>query len=226
MVLFCMSVVVVMLTFYRTLYLAVFAGLLYLVLSTRERFIFIFRIAAAIALVSILLLFGARLFVKNNTCNLPVLFTQRVVSIYSPDKKIDYSGTSRIAHNKDMVYSIVTSFPDIAGVGGIYVSREGDLTPIFCTSNFFLQLFLLLGVPAGLLFIGIYCQAVGVARRLARDAKDTAEKAFFAASAAVLVSLAVVLCLFPYVGYFPLLYVFGAILGCVDKKNESVSVNL
>ncbi len=224
-ILLSMGALIVTPTFYRTVYLAVFTGLLYLAMSSCKRFIFMARTFVLIAFVSVVILVGVNSFFKDKIYNLPALFTPRVVSIYSPDKKIDYSGESRIAHNKDMVYTMLKSFPDIAGIGGTYESREGEVIPIYCTSNYFLQLVLLLGLPAGLLFLWVYFKAFFVARRLSREAKDGSVKVFFAASASILVSLAVILCLFPYTSYFPLLYILGWIFGCVDRHSEGVSAN-
>ena len=65
-----------------------------------------------------------------------------------------------------------------------------------------------------------------ISRKLFFRTKDSSEKVFFKASSAVLVSLAVILCLFPYVSYFPLLYILGWIFGCVDKRSEEIGVNI
>lgn len=221
-----MSVLVVLLTFYRTVYSAVFAGIFYLVISSRKRIIFMAKTFVLITFVSVVILVGINSFFKDKKMNFPSLFTQRVASILSPDKKIDYSGTSRVAHDKDMVYNALKSFPDIAGMGGTYESGEGEIIPIYTTSNFFLQLILLLGLPAGLLFLWLYFKTYFVSRRLSREAKGGSEKVFFAAIASILVSLAVILCLFPYTSYFPLLYILGWIFGCIDRHSEGVSANI
>jgi len=225
-VLLGVSGLVIILTFYRTVYTAVFLGLFYLIISNRKQFFFISRTLLLIILVGGIVLGGGNLFFKNSRFNFPELFSQRVASIFSPDKKIDYSAASRVAQNKDMVYNALNSFPNISGMGGSYRSAEGQITPVYCTANFFLQLILLLGIPAGLLFLWLYLKAFFSTRKLALQAADQSEQVFFSASSALLIILAVVLCLFPYVSYFPLLYIFGWILGCVDKRSEEIRVRV
>lgn len=225
-ILLSLSLLVVILTFYRTIYSAVFLGFLCLIIPISKRLVFIFKTFVLIGLVCVVILLEGNLLLRNKKFNFPSLFSKRVESIFSRDNKIDYSAVSRVAQNKDMVYNALNSFPDIAGMGGTYESGERITTPIYCASNFFLQFTLLLGLPAGLLFLWLYLKTFFMSRKLAREAEDKSEKVFFTASAAVLVSLAVILCLFPYVSYFPLLYILGWIFGCIDKKSEGVKIGL
>ena len=109
-------------------------------------------------------------------------------------------------------------------MGGTYPDASGTNfgLDIFVglTSNYFLQLILLLGLPAGLLFVWLYVRTFLMSRKYSLETKDKSAVIFFTASASMLLSLAVILCLFPYTCYFPLLYVFSFILGVVDKYGE------
>lgn len=213
-----MSVLVVALTFYRTIYLAVLAGGVCLVISNRKRFFFIARMSILLVVVSSVSLIGWNLVSEHKDRNLVSLVGQSMVSIYSPDKAIDTSARSRIEHSKEIILSILTIFPAMAGMGGTYWSNSGKTIPIYTTSNYFLQIILLLGLPGGLLFLWLYFKAFVISKKLSRQVGNISEKVFFSASACILVSLGVVLCLFPYTCYFPLLYIFGFILGTVDRQ--------
>lgn len=215
-----MSVLVVALTFYRTIYLAVFAGFCYLAISNRKRFFSMARLSIFLVVLSSVSLLGWNLISKHEGHNIGSLVGQSMKSIYSPDKKVDTSMTSRIKHSKEIIFNILKEFPAMAGMGGTYESYSGEIIPIYTTSNYFLQLILLLGIPAGLLFIWLYFQTFFLSRRLSREVKNISEKVFFSASACILVSLGVILCLFPYTCYFPLLYILGFILGVADRQRE------
>lgn len=213
------SAIVVLLTFYRTIYVAVFIGILYLLLINRSK---IFRIFGTFIKISILILLVLILLQKSNyfryaNANLYYLIKSRIVSIYAPDKKIDISAAARISHNKEMLYNIFNNFPYIAGMGGEYQSSEGAKIPYNFTSNYFLQVISLLGMPAGLLFILIYLRTFFLSHEFAKNAQDLTSRIFFNACASILVTLFVILNIFPYMNYFPLLYLFGWICGIMDR---------
>ena len=220
MILLLLSMLTVVLTFYRTIYLAVLAGLLYLAISKAGHFFFVGRLVISFVVVSLAIAIAWDPFLEQKGIDVRSLVRQRVVSIYMPDLDTDISATARITDTKEMMFSALRSFPGLAGVGGTYESGSGERVPIYVTCNYFLQLTLLFGIPAGLLFVWLYFRAFLTCRRLSREVKDISERVFFAASASLLVSLAIILCLFPYNGYFPLLYVLGSILGIADKRSE------
>ncbi|MDD5687516.1 MAG: O-antigen ligase family protein [Elusimicrobia bacterium] len=211
--------IITMLTFYRTIYLAVLLGVLYL--SSRNLGN-IFRILKVLIIISIITLFVLMVLQKNNYLrfankNILGLVKSRIISIYNPEKGIDTSASDRLNSNKEMLLNIFSNFPSIAGLGGYYINVDNQKTPYHFTSNYFLQVIALLGIPAGVFFIGIYLKTFFLSQKLAKNAQDLPSKMFFNGCTSILVVLFIILNIFPYVNYFPLLYLFSCICGIVDK---------
>jgi len=213
------NIIVVLLTFYRTIYVAVFSGILYMIIANwRKLFHSIKAFLVITVLVAIVMipLQKSRYF-KYGSLNIFPLVVNRIISIYAPEKEIDVSASARISHNKEMFFSGLNNFPDIAGMGGEYENSMGQSVPLNFTSNYILQIISLLGIPAGLLFIWIYLKVFIKSHKYAKKAVDMNSKIFFNACSSILIVLLVILNIFPYMNYFPFLYLFGWICGIVDN---------
>jgi hypothetical protein len=144
------------------------------------------------------------------------LFSKRIASIYESDDT-DVSATSRIADNKEIFFQLYKCLAVGYGMGGTYKHQEEGLIPVQVTSNYFLQMIMLLGVPAGLLFLWIYLKSFLMSLKLVRSSKSVQEKFIFTSCVSIFISLGIILSVFPYTNYFPLLYLFGFICGLIDN---------
>lgn len=199
------------LTFYRTAYAAFFVATGFLLIQKKKN-VFIFAKTAGVAMI-IGVAFLAVLQSKqseNYESDMGGLVIERVKSIFDSDEE-DSSISSRHVQAGMMLDEVPKNPLLGTGLGGSL-----DLGPIQYTSNYFLQILLLLGIPGGVLFLWLYTKVIRVLLWLSKTASDRKEKLFFASMASVLAGLAAVLYFFPYTMYFPLLYLFGATAGIAD----------
>lgn len=199
------------LTFYRTAYLAFFVAAIFLVLQNRKHVILFSKV------VLIFLVFGAGVLalapkVKAGPLELNIsqLIRDRVGSILDSRKK-DFAINSRY----EQTIRIISELHNVAFVGYGFGGFLG-MDAIQVTSNYYLQVFLLLGLIGGMFFVWVYLKVFLTLIRLAGEVPDQTDKMLLLVTASSLASLAVILCFFPYTIYFPLLYYFGVVAGIAD----------
>lgn len=199
------------LTFYRTAYLAFFAGFLILIIQKRKNLMILSKTVGLAIIVGFFAIFVVQQKLGDSfKLKIGELVTGRMIAIFNSPKD-DGAIYSRVTDTYQKLFE-VPNLPIIGhGMGG---SLESG--PIQYTANYFLQLFLLLGIPGGILFIWLYARVVRGLFRLSRTAVEQKEKLFYLAGASSLTALAAVLCFFPYTMYFPLLYLFGVMAGIAD----------
>lgn len=208
-----LAFIVTMLTFYRTIYLAVFAGCFCIFLIRKwniNNVRVLLKGLIVITIISTIILVAAQSYFASE-CNFLCLVKERISSIYKPEAGYSHSISSRITQLKYIINTL-DYFPFGYGMGG-YLN---ETTPISVTSNYFVQTMLLLGLPGGTLFLWIYIKTFLISFRMARVIRDRWDKLFLIACASILTYLAIILLLFPYTVYFPLLFLFGWIAGAVE----------
>jgi hypothetical protein len=211
---------VALLSFFRTVYLAVIIGLIYFALLPRQktekrgRLVWLLVSGGGLGVVLFL--------VQVDGISLGSLFIDRFVSIF--DSSLSHSG--RIHHNVAMLQSVLVNPLFGVGLGGQYALSPGVSTPVSVSSNYFLQLIVIMGLPGGLLFIGYYLSVFIRATKLGLRLDGCWEKIFFHSCGSVLLVMAVLLLLFPYTQQFPLMYIFAFIASIVDRYHNVDSNNL
>lgn len=213
--------VTVALTFYRTVYVAFFVGVLFLIFLKKKNIIPLVKAVTFMLVIGFL----AVTIVQQGrggkeSIGILSLVNQRIRSTFDSRKK-DYAINSRFEQTARSLQEL----PNVSIIGygmGGYI----DDHVIQVMSNYFLQLFLLLGIPAGILFLWLYTKVMMVLLRLARMSSDRKISLFYLATASVLAGLAVVFCFFPYTVYFPLLYLFGAIAAIADVGDLALKSQL
>ena len=220
-------VLLVGLTFFRTAYVAFFAGFFVILTQKKKNIIILAKtVGVAMALGLSAITVAQQRSGANSDLHMVGLITERVSSIFD-SKDDDLAIYSRITDTADKIKELPKALIVGYGMGG-----ELDSGPIQYTANYFLQLLLLLGVPGGVLFIWIYIKIARVLLWLSRTAVDQTEKLLFLAGASSLGGLAAILMFFPYTMYFPLLYLFGILAGIADicylrrKKQLALKVKI
>lgn len=205
---------VVLLTFFRTVYVAVISTFLYISVRHSRRAL---RLVLMGTVVFVTVFAGIyfledRFDVKYQGQGVASLALARVSTIFL-DIDTDLAITSRFDHNKQMMHEIPSVILLGKGAGALF----DDDVPVQFASNYFLQLIFILGVPGALLFFGIYWRVFWTSARLCKIGNDQSSVDYMSISGIVL-CLAVILSFFPYTVYFPLMYILGVVFAMFDKS--------
>jgi len=216
-----LGIAVSFLSFYRTVYLAVFAPLVYLMLKSKFIFLGITKklIIYTLAMVVVMGVIEDRMQWKYDDTSIIQIMGLRIYSIFFKDVETD-SGSIRVTDTVKVFAKISSCLVTGYGMGGILEYDDEDPSAIQVQSNYFLQTVLLMGLPGGALFIFIYIKTLITSFNRAKLSERNADKFIFTACTSILISLGVILSLFPYTNYFPLLYIFGFICGLVDTYTD------
>lgn len=206
---------VVMLTFFRTIYVTFLVTVGYLIFKESKKALttLVFSGMVLFALFAGVYLVEDKLDLKYGGENISTLTVGRLTTIFS-EYNSDFAITSRLSDNQRMLDEI----PEVVLLGRGTGAMLDEETPVQFTSNYFLQLVIILGLPGGLLFIAICLRAFWVAFRMAGASNATEKRMFYLTCSSLILSLAVIFNFFPYTVYFPLLYILGAVFGLVDRS--------
>ena len=198
------------LTFYRTVYAAFFAATGVILIQKKQNILFFSKAIIVSMAIGTIILFATHTPQTDSEFDMTELMAERVKSIFDSGEE-DSSIGSRHEQAK-LMFAEVPQNPFLGkGFGGAVESG-----PVKYTSNYFLQVLLLLGIPGAILFIWLFIKVGRVLSSLSKTATEQKEKAFFTGMASVLAGIAAVLYFFPYTMYFPLHYLLGAIAGLAD----------
>lgn len=221
-------VAVTFLSFYRTIY-AAFTFTLFVLFSLNllgmKRKHLIHIIVSSIMIAG--LLFVIMLNSSNSQHHFSQLITERFLSIFVSESALENSKASRLGQFEYFAY-ILDYFPLGWGLGAII---KAD--PVAVMFNYFMQLGLLLGLPSLGIFFILWIISLLRILKCIRSVVSPLGELFYKSLFSIIISLAFILNLFPYMTYFPFLFIFGVILALLEspitfvdthKKNESGSI--
>ncbi|OFZ53980.1 MAG: hypothetical protein A2428_16400 [Bdellovibrionales bacterium RIFOXYC1_FULL_54_43] len=198
-----LCMIVTMLSYYRSVYMAVAVVALLLLWYLRSVF---YRNAFEIALLlAVIASVSAFALSRSNVAD---QIQRRFSSIFEKeDPNISNAVTGRLAQYPN-AFHFVAEHPLGMGAGAV---MNGD-TPVFVTSNYFLQLLMLLGIPLGGLMV------ITLLRGLTRDVFRSVFRRYREhrqtrlALIGVCGVLVIELMIFPYVMYFPMMFLIAVTL--------------
>lgn len=196
------------LSYYRSVYVAVALILFLVIFYLRAQ---IFRNAFQIMLLG--LVFTAASLPALEHSKLKTSVEQRFSSIFeSEDSHLSNAVSGRLAQYP-MILTFILDHPLGHGAGAFIQ----DETPVFVTSNYFLQLIMQLGLPLGGIFVLLILCTFGRDLLRALMRKYAQHRLTRVALVSITGVLIVELSLFPYVVYFPMMLILGISMTCSQR---------
>lgn len=203
------------LSFYRTLYLAVFIPCIIIpmlhVFGIRRR---VLKRALLSIAFGLSICFAASVFLSWGSDSYFQLIIERFTSIYYTESALENSKASRFDQLNQFAYAL-DYFPLGHGMGA---SIGPD--PVSVMFNYFMQIALMLGVPFFMVFMLTWMIAFKriIVKILQFDNSSRGD--FYRLLLSILFALFIILNIFPYMAYFPFLYIFGSILAITEFNVE------
>lgn len=194
------TIILCLLTFYRTVYLAVLVGCLVFLLQN-------FSFKKLIYLVSILLI--TILFLYNYDTQIINSIADRFITIFEAETKVSQSRSIRIDQLSYLV-NMFDYFPLGYGVGG-YINDY-----VISTGNQIIAYFLIFGPIAGILFLYVFIKSVVDSYLITREIGSNKISFLLISCSAILASSIVIVALFPY-KYFPIHLLMGASIAIIEE---------
>ena len=215
--------VLIILTFFRTVYLAVIIGILVILITSGliKSKIFSNLFKVSIIAFPIMILSNSvftNLFNLGFELNFGDIFYERLLSIFEfSDTSTTFSKYSRLDQYNDLD-KIFTYFPLGHGLGAFIGSDPASIM-----SNYFVSLFILIGLPGGLIFVLMIFKALKKYYFINRFEATNEGMVMFSASALSILSMIIIIFIFfPYVKYFPIMMILGYLVGLSSILNKRV----
>jgi len=217
------SLIYISMSMYRTVYLAVFLSILYMILIEKEN---VFK-RTKILLTLIFITICVNLVIISSSDDLSKYSVyaektvERIGSIFEVEDRPEE--TSRTARFKQLYYfQNVIANPFGYGFGGVIYENEDrhEINPIpFYTMAFYpLQLMLSIGLIGGVLFIYLMfltLYRIHILRKRCSSKYNYMGLGFIASGMIVII---IFLLLFPYVVYFPITLILGLMIGLINNE--------
>ena len=213
--------ILIILTFFRTVYLAVIVGTFVILFSIGLiQSKIITKLVKIIFIAFPFMIFFNSIF--SNLFNLGLeinfgdIFYQRISSIFEfSDTSTTFSKYSRLDQYNDLD-KIFSFFPFGHGMGAFIGSD-----PVSVMSNYFVSLFILIGFPGGLIFLLLITRAFKKYYIINNQSKNREGLMIFSSAALSILSMIMVIFIFfPYVKYFPIMMILGYLVGFSEIINE------
>jgi hypothetical protein len=206
--------VLIVLTFFRTIYLAAIVGVFVILFFNGflKSKIISKLVKVGIIAFPLILIFNSifsNLFDLGLDINFGGIFYERISSIFVfSDTSTTFSKYSRLDQYNDLD-KIFSFFPLGHGMGA-FLGND----PVSVMSNYFVSLFILVGFPGGLIFMILIIKAFFNYYSINKQSKNQRGITIFSSAALSILSMIIIIFIFfPYVKYFPIMMILGFILG-------------